>query len=155
MKLSPLQLSRHVVPQISCRANADFKPEADVQALNDTFAAEAEVFPLESKDPAHHSSWGVELDLRHADAKASNSPYEFEIKLVGFFRCNNKPGDVPTEVFVQTNGSSILFGIARELLRSLTAAGPWGELILPTVSFYDPAALPEKAASAKARKRKA
>ena len=39
--------------------------------------------------------------------------------------------------FVQVNGSSMLYGMAREHIRSLTAAGPWGAIILPTMSFYD------------------
>jgi precorrin-4 methylase len=41
------------------------------------------------------------------------------------------------EQFVQVNGSSILYGAAREFLRSMTTLGPWGSAIIPGVSFYE------------------
>src|SRR5439155_16632306 len=40
-----------------------------------------------------------------------------------------------TERLVQTNGPSILYSIARELVREQTARGPEGPFILPTASF--------------------
>ena len=83
-------------------------------------------------------------------------PYHFKIKLVGLFRCHYGQADVDAEAFVRTNGSSILYGIARETLRSITSVGPWGDMLLPTVSFYAPEALPEKAESVeKPKSRKA
>jgi preprotein translocase subunit SecB len=156
MKLSPLQLVRYLVPEVACVANAAYDDKKPSDLSETSFKAESQIHPLESKSPDKYSSWSVELDLsQDADEKA-NVPYHFNIKLVGLFRCNNKEGNVPAEVFVRTNGSSILYGIARETLRSLTSVGPWGDMLLPTVSFYASEALPEKAGVVeKAKPRKA
>ena len=75
--------------------------------------------------------------------EGQNFPYKFDLSLIGFFACNDgfsSPAD--EEHFVRVNGSSMLYGAARELVRSLTARGPWGELFLPSISFYDKATKP-------------
>ena len=149
MKLSPLQLVRYLVPEVSCAANADYDGEKPSDLSETTFKAESHIHPLESKSPEKYSSWSVELDLSQEPDEKANVPYHFKIKLVGLFRCTNKEGNVPLEVFVRTNGSSVLYGIARETLRSVTSVGPWGDMLLPTVSFYASEALPENAEAPK------
>ncbi len=38
---------------------------------------------------------------------------------------------------VGINGTSVIYGIARELIQSLTEKSFWGALTLPTMSFTD------------------
>ena len=65
--------------------------------------------------------------------------------LVGFFGCRDGfPSPEDEEQFVRVNGSSMLYGAAREIVRSLTSRGPWGELMLPGISFYDKGAKPKE-----------
>ncbi len=144
MKLSPLQLVRYLMPQITCEANAAYDNKKPSDLSETTFKAESQIHPVDSKSPDKYSSWSVELDLSQEPDEKANVPYHFKVKLVGLFRCNSKEGNMNPEAFVRTNGSSILYGIARETLRSITSVGPWRELLLPTVSFYANEALPEK-----------
>jgi preprotein translocase subunit SecB len=52
------------------------------------------------------------------------------------------------ERLVRTNGTSMLFGLLREVIRDTTARGPYTGVILPSTSFYqsekesDPGATP-------------
>ena len=141
------------MPEISCIANPGYDPERPADLRDESFKAESRLHAMESKDPEQHSSWSVELDLSQQPDDKANVPYHFQVKLVGLFRCSNKPSDVPQEAFVRTNGSSILYGIAREFLRSLTAVGPWSDMLLPTVSFYpDAPTAPEPPKKLKERK---
>ncbi|WP_395734678.1 hypothetical protein [Prosthecobacter sp.] len=155
MKLSPLQLVRYLMPEVSCAANANHDPKRPADLSDESFKAESRIHALESKNPEKYTSWSVELDLSQMPDVKANIPYQFSFKLVGLFQCNAQPGNVSQEVFVRTNGSSILYGIARETLRSLTAVGPWGAVLLPTVSFYsEEASLPEQVPSKKLKSRK-
>ena len=67
-------------------------------------------------------------------------PYDFSLKVVGFFVCpETKEGSeehtrkIAPHIYVQ--GSSLLYSLAMEYLRNITAAGPYGPFILPTYSF--------------------
>ena len=135
MKLSPLQLMRYLMPEITCAANPSFDPARTADVCNGAFHVESRLAPMDSKSPQDYSSWSIDLDLSQQPDEKANVPYHFHVKLVGLFRCNAAPGDIAPEVLVKINGSSVLYGIAREFLRSLTAVGPWGDLLLPTVSF--------------------
>lgn len=145
MKLSPLQLAKYLMPEISCAANPDFDAQRPADICDGSFKVLATVVPMKSKSPKDYSSWSVNLDLSQQPDEKANVPYHFSVKLVGLFRCSAAPANVAAEVFVKTNGSSVLYGIAREFLRSLTAVGPWGDLLLPTVSFCPDDVLTEPA----------
>ena len=145
MKLSPLQLSRYVVTNIGCTASPQFDPEKETIGAFEQFSINAKASPLEpAKDTPGHS-WSVELEVAQKKKEGQNFPYEFHITIYGVFTCQD--GVLGTEEetrFVQVNGSSMLYGMAREHIRALTAAGPWGEIILPTISFYDAKEQPKK-----------
>jgi len=148
MKLSPLQLVHYLMPEVGCAANENYDPKRPADLSDDSFKAESRIHSLTSKNPKEYTSWSVELDLSQQPDSKANVPYHFHFKLVGLFHCSAQPGNVSQEVFVRTNGSSILYGIARETLRALTATGPWGGSLLPTVSFYaeEPATLAQASA---------
>lgn len=68
-----------------------------------------------------------------------NFPYEFKLVIVGAFTCGDElPEGVSKETFVKVNGSSVLYGVAREMIRATTARGPYLDLMVPTISFYEP-----------------
>ena len=137
MKFSPLQLKRYLLPEITCAANDKYDPEKPSELRDESFKAAGQLYPMESKKPKDYSAWSLEFELAQKPDEAANVPYFFKVKLVGLFHFRTGEGDVTPEVFVQTNGSSILYGIAREILRGLTAVGPWDNMLLPTVSFYN------------------
>jgi preprotein translocase subunit SecB len=37
---------------------------------------------------------------------------------------------------LEVNGASMLYGAAREIVRAMTARGPYFQTVLPSVSFY-------------------
>jgi hypothetical protein len=70
--------------------------------------------------------------------EGQNFPYKFDLTILGFFVCRDGvPPEAGEQRFVRVNGSSMLYGIAREIIRSTTAMGPWGFILLPTISFYE------------------
>ncbi|MES2738369.1 MAG: hypothetical protein V4672_18760 [Verrucomicrobiota bacterium] len=135
MKLSPLQLVRYLMPDVFCVAYADYDPEKPRHYGDQSLQVSGSVTPMKADKKDDFSTWSVDLELQLEPSEDTNVPYRIAIKLVGLFRCSSTPADMPTDAFVQANGSSILYGIARELIRGLTAIGPWGQVLLPTLSF--------------------
>lgn len=143
MKHSPLQLLRYLVPEIACSANPGFAPQKECENAIDQFSVNAVVTQQKAQGNFPGHSWLVDMTISQKLKEGQNFPYKFDLSIVGFFACNNGfPSSVDEEHFVRVNGSSMLYGAARELIRSLTARGPWGELILPSISFYDNATKP-------------
>lgn len=138
MKHSPLQLLRYVVTEIACTANAQFNPDKEIHGALEQYSISAKANQLEpAKDVPGHS-WSVELVIIQKRDEGQNFPYAFHLTVMGIFACQVGVLDSEKETkFVQVNGSSMLYGIAREQIRALTAAGPWGAMIIPTMSFYD------------------
>ena len=137
MKPSPLQLVRYLVTDISCTANPKFIAEKVLEGSFEQYSVDVKVKPLEQTKEYSGHPWSVEMAINQKIKEGQNFPYEFRISLVGMFAC--RAGALPSEKepqFVEVNGSSMLYGIAREHVRALTAAGPWGAIIIPTMSFY-------------------
>ncbi len=82
--------------------------------------------------------WQVTLRVKHQPArKGANTPYYFTVEMVGTFTVGNEYPPEKIEWLVKTNATSVLFSAAREIVRAITGQGPYGAMILPTVSFYD------------------
>lgn len=154
MKLSPLQLVRYLVPEVLCIANADYDPDEPKHFGSGSLQVSGGIKQMESDQTNKFTSWSVELETQLEPGDDTNVPYKLSVKIVGLFRCSSASADMPAEVFVKANGSSILYGTVREMVRSLTGVGPWGALMLPTLSFTpDPPLHPKTAAKRKGVKR--
>src|SRR5580692_8612473 len=117
MKQSPLELLRYLVPEISCSANPNFDPNKECEGGRDKYTVEAAVIRQESQKDAPGHSWSVEMTISQKLEEGQNFPYEFEITIVGFFTClEGLPPAAEEERFVRVNGSSLLYGAARELV---------------------------------------
>ncbi len=64
-----------------------------------------------------------------------NFPYTFQISLVGLFGVIASTIPVDPLRLLQINGSSILFGAAREMIANFTCRGPFRSVLLPSFSF--------------------
>lgn len=62
------------------------------------------------------------------------SPYIFDVKLVGYFSIARQPNQVEM-LFAIRNGVMVLYSTAREILAAATGRGPFPAFILPTLSF--------------------
>lgn len=89
----------------------------------------------------------VELRVRIApeDNDAKKKPYWIEIAIAGYFTSReDKPeGEVPAALV--ENALTILYGIARGTVSSVTGSGSHGKFLLPTVAFANTAAKPDGA----------
>jgi len=137
MKLSPLQLLDYFVAEFHFTLNSKFDAAKELQKKLD----ELEAIPRCDKHADNPLKWTVVLELRYQPAAETNTPYLFSLRLVGIFEVSDEFHKPSIERLVQTNGPSVLYSIARELVREQTARGPDGPFILPTASFVtDPPA---------------
>src|SRR5690606_17631438 len=67
--------------------------------------------------------------------KEKNAPYSFSVEVIGFFQCHNVAVE-SQERFIEIQGSSVLYGMARDALLDVMTKGPFDSVFLPLVSFY-------------------
>ncbi|MDL5046545.1 protein-export chaperone SecB [Oscillatoria amoena NRMC-F 0135] len=134
MKQSPLILIGYSVLELSIRANPNFDSQKPVKMDLSEFAVDS----LCTLVNPETNRWDVVLTLQHDVNQEKNQPYSFKLHLIGNFEVlKGYPEDKRTKL-VEVNGPSILYGIAREIIRSTSAQGPFRSLLLPSVSFYPP-----------------
>lgn len=139
MKLAPLQLESYFLTDLSCQANPQFKPDKETKFSERDLEVGAGVQVIKDKP----RRWQVSLNLKLQSGPEANSPYAFRLNLIGVI-CWVGPEqpEEKLETVVRTNGPSMLYGVAREMGRDLTARGPFPPLVLPSVSFISEAPAP-------------
>ncbi len=141
MKTSPLQLEHYFVSDLHFAVNHTFDVTKKVDLSDDQFVVDA-ASQCDKKSP---EKWQVTLRVKHHPVVSANAPYSFTLEVVGFFLVLPAyPHD--KERLVKTNGPTILYGIAREIVRNITSSGPHPGVLIPSVSFFEP--LPTPAATA-------
>jgi preprotein translocase subunit SecB len=149
MKLAPLQLESYFLTDLNCQANPQFKANKETKFQEKDLEVGAGVNRIKERT----GRWQVSLNIKLQPAPETNSPYSFSLSLVGVI-CWVGP-ELPEdklEVVVRTNGLSMLYGVAREMARDLTARGPFPALVLPSVSFIPDAAAAPAAKAPEASK---
>ncbi len=131
MKLSPLQLEAYFTTEITFRANPEFAVGQPCKIGPNDLDVLAECARL----PNSPDRWQVTLRLKFQPGPAVNSPYYFALQIVGVLWTAPSLPPERVEPLVRTNGPSMLFGVARELVRDLSARGPYSPLLLPSLSF--------------------
>lgn len=155
MNLSPLQLEGYYARQISfslrqnIEENAEFFGPTGLQYIPVNFG---EIDPFQMNVAMRgavrdddSSRWRFELTITSADLEETNFPYEFEIAVVGYFKSHleNNPKN---EHLIRTNGISILYSTAREMLASASSRSLFPGILLPSMSFADTSLIqPEQA----------
>jgi preprotein translocase subunit SecB len=140
MKPAPITLLEYFVTDLALSANPNFTSDKPLETNEGDFAVK--VHPQAAPKEADDHRWQVTIEIIHQAAKGTNFPYAFRVVLVGFFKCESwvKPEDEERTVKIQ--GASVLFGMAREIVRAMTGRGPHRAVLLPTVSFYEQAKAP-------------
>ena len=135
MKPAPVNLLEYFVTDLALSANPDFAPDRAIESKEGDFDVKIRQQPAPKETSDHR--WQVTVEIIHQAAKGTNFPYAFRIVMVGFFKAESwvKPED--EERTVQIQGASVLFSMAREIVRAMTGRGPHRPVILPTVSFYE------------------
>lgn len=120
-----LELVSYFFPHISVSADPQFQGKGPL-ALP---ACEVKT-TVERDDGRNLYQVAVEI---LSDAEPDKQPYSFHLVGIGIFRVD--PSWPDPGKLLKVNGSSIIYSAAREFLITVTSRGPWGKIILPTISF--------------------
>jgi preprotein translocase subunit SecB len=138
MKASPLLLKQYYVITLNVAANPNFKKDQPIDLSWEDFSVESEYAPS-----PHTAQWQVRLYVQHRAHPQRNYSYSFSLEMLGLMDVNPSFPEDKHKLLVEVNGASMLYGAAREIIRSATGHGPFLPILLPSVSF-----LPSKAVSA-------
>ncbi len=133
MKNSPLLLNRYFVSDLHCSVNREHDVSKPFQLPIDLLNVEVN-YRVDSNDAR---KWQLTMSVRFQPPLEQNPPYVFTMEIVGLFEVIPTHPLEKVEQLVKVNGASILFGAAREAVRTATSAGPFQSIILPSVSFYE------------------
>jgi len=134
MKPSLLQLKRYFVSEINLSVNKDFNPEKDIKLDFEDLI----VLPEFIRSKSNKRQWEVSLRVQFQPGPEANAPYYFMVDILSLFDLQKSVPDENIELLVRTNCPAVLYSMAREILRSVMAQGPFPALILPTGIFCDP-----------------
>jgi preprotein translocase subunit SecB len=134
---TPLNLNNYAVLNCRMAVNPAYQPGKPSTFSFENLRIRNEV-PKQPDDT--NPVWIISLAIHLAPEPEHNMPYELELHIVGFFTVDPSCATELSRELAVTNGSSILFGTAREFLRTLTSAGPHPAIVLPAVSFTESAA---------------
>jgi preprotein translocase subunit SecB len=138
MRPVPISLAHAFTTEINVQANPAIKidqpPTLDLSELR------CDHTTLQPTEKQTH--WRVQLKLAQDATPQNNAPYSFRIVMEGWFTLTpDFPAD-QSERFISINGTAILYGLAREQLRSAMSAGPFVPIMLPSVTFAPAATIP-------------
>jgi len=131
MNPSPLNMDHYYVTSLSMTANSTFDAKRPIDLKFEQLQVE---HVLREDQPADRH-WQVTLRVMFRPGPDVNVPYHFMVEMIGLFQVDSSFPEEMVKKLVETNATGMLFGIAREILRSTMSAGPFIPLILPTVSF--------------------
>jgi preprotein translocase subunit SecB len=131
MKLSPLQLEAYFVTDLSYRTSQEFNPAKAPKLDAGDLAVVSEIQPIQNEQ----RRWQITLNVKLEPKSAANSPCSFSVTLVGIVWATPKLPSESLDLLVRTNGPAMVYGVAREMVRDLTARGPFAAICLPSVSF--------------------
>jgi preprotein translocase subunit SecB len=79
----------------------------------------------------------MRLRLKITCEEGKPAPYRVDLETVGYFELIGEIKKSDREDIAKVNGASLLYGVLREILFSITARYPKGSLVLPSVNFHD------------------
>lgn len=135
MRPSPLLLERYFFSEVALTASKEFKPEELVRITDEYIKVEHRTKGTD----AESRLWECTLRVQFQAPPEANAPYAFVVECVGLFKIANAWPSEKDEWLAKTNAPAVLFGMAREFIRSLMCAGPFSAILLPTVNFTDAA----------------
>ncbi len=141
MNLSPLQLDSYFLKKVHFEVSDAYDPKKPPNVRLSDIEVDTGATPV----AADRREWRVDVVVRETPSPGVNTPYSFHLHLIGQFRVHPKYPDEKVETLVWVNAVSVLYSTAREVLRSLLSQGPFGTMLLPTVSFPPPPVPSEQA----------
>lgn len=144
MQLSPLQLLEYTFEGISVMpvegyvADPEFSPGLVFFPSKLAISADTGLSLL--IEDASYSDFGVKLTLRVGPREGIQAPYQVQVTVRGTVRMHLKQAENQAEerrVRALVNGVSLLYGVVREIVSTITSRSVHGQLLLPSLSFAD------------------
>lgn len=133
-KKPSIELVNHFFTKINIEANSKVSPDVmfSEDPLNLSFEIDVDIkaFAQEGEEDVY----GVSLDIK-ADEPDESAAWLIDVSLTGYFRFTEDVDEGIKGNIVYVNGQSMLYGIAREMIYSLTMRGPFDPVYLPTLSL--------------------
>lgn len=127
---SPIEIISYFFPAVTVAADPLFDPEAE--------RVEPEVKVKVGVDRnKENDSYQVALDISFESESEENSyPYSVSLIAIGIFKVD--PNFSDPDKLLGITGASIIYSAAREFIITITSRGPWGPVMLPSISFLTP-----------------
>jgi len=136
LRLSPLQLNRYFVKELSYVVKEDFDGRYDQTAEFPYPQLSAKV--RSTRGEADPRAWRFELTVESEDARSEEFPYSLRIVLVGEFAVAESYPAERADLLANVNGPSLLYSAAREALLTVTGRSGFPAILLPSVLFLPP-----------------
>lgn len=144
MQLSPLQLLEYTFDGVSVMPVDGYVADPDLSAglvfFPGKLAMSADTGLAVLGEEASYSDYGVRLTLRVAPKGGKQAPYNVQIAVRGVVRMHLTQEVNQSEerrVRALVNGVSLLYGVVREMVSSITSRSAHGVMLLPSLSFAD------------------
>jgi preprotein translocase subunit SecB len=131
----PLEVEVLFFPNVSFQT----QPHDDPESL--PVPERVSVSPLASCLSEDAMRWNVVLHVKSEwvgeGEEIRENRFDFDLVAVGRFAWKGNPEEDRDKIakIVSISGASILYSSLRDMLLTLTARGPWGPYLLPTVRF--------------------
>lgn len=139
MKPSPLELDHYRLVCLHFEEIEDEKvrPKSEkyVDLSDAHISASVDIGEPLKKDKIPHFS--IRLHVRAEPQEGKDFPYRIEVGLQGFFTVHLAKDEAEARSLAAVNGTSILYGVAREVVLSHTLRFSSGPVMIPSVHFLD------------------
>jgi preprotein translocase subunit SecB len=138
MQPSPLQLLQCCFESVNVVAMQDFdNAERDTSfVFNPTgmaMSSETAVQDLEGGEG--WSDYAIRFVVGFEPKEANATPYRGQLVLQGVVRMHGAQSLLERKQLAVVNGVSLLYGVARDMVCTLTSRGVHGQMLLPTLNF--------------------
>lgn len=139
MKPAALQLVRYKLMQFSVEFCEKFDSEKTFKmGMPNNCGTALSLRRVPELDEEIGNWWDVAFRFSYSPEEGDNAPYSYSVGLLGsFLYIKALAQSIDEETLVGVNGTSMLYGIARDLILTMTSKGPHQRLLLPTMSFAD------------------
>lgn len=145
MQLSPLQLLKYDFEGVSIKSVTEYKADTSFSPGlvffpgNLSIAADTGYALIEETDA--YSDFGIKLGLRVGPKLDNEAPYVIDIGVHGVVRMHfiQNKSDLAEDRRQRAvvNGISLLYGVAREMVSTITSRAIHGLMLLPALNFSD------------------
>ena len=143
MKVSPVQLKHYVLSRVAIQPRDEVtlnfvkNSEDEIQDWRGVLLNSGIEFGWADGQGDDLRTFALRLRLQIPNEMGTTKSYNVDLESIGYFELI---GDLPIEEredIAKVNGASLLYGVLREVLFSLTARFPRGPMLLPSVNFFD------------------